>query len=65
MNQVKTRKLTPARTVTPTVGQGAVLMNHQGMLCTIRILRVQPEINDRYEYTSPHVVFHYEIHLDR
>jgi hypothetical protein len=52
--------LTPGRYVTPAVGQKAVLLNTNGVLCVVTIDNVQREINSA-EYVHPHVEFSYEI----
>lgn len=36
-------------------------MNHDGVLCAIRITDVQREINERNEYVAPYVDFEYYI----
>jgi len=58
-------RLTPGRYVTPSVGQGAVLMNVHGMLCTLRILEVRAEVNSAGLYVQPHVRFSFVVHQDR
>ncbi len=57
--------LSAGRTLAPTVGQGVLLLNDKGALCTVRILEVQREINDGYEYVPARVRFTYSIDLDR
>lgn len=52
--------LTPGRTITPTVGQKAVLLNSGGALCVLTIEEVQREINTE-QYVPEHVTFTYEI----
>lgn len=52
--------LTEGRTITPKVGQKAVLLNNYGALCIITINEVQEEVNTK-EYTPGHVTFSYEI----
>lgn len=57
--------LTAGRTVTPKVGQGVLLLNRHGALCTVRILEVQREINDVHGYVPARVRFAYTILLHR
>lgn len=57
--------LSAGRMVTPVVGQGVLLLNHHGALCTVRILEIQREINDAYGYVPARVRFAYTIHVDR
>ncbi len=52
--------LTPGRTITPTVGQKAVLLNREGALGVLTIEEVQCEINAE-QYVPEHVTFTYEI----
>lgn len=52
--------LTPGRTITPTVGQKAVLLNREGALGVLTIEEVQSEINVE-QYVPEHVTFTYEI----
>lgn len=56
--------LGPGRSVTPFTGQRVVLMNKQGILCTLQITGIQREVDDAYGYTPPHVAFRYTIHMD-
>ncbi|EMH1503862.1 toll/interleukin-1 receptor domain-containing protein [Proteus mirabilis] len=52
--------LTPGRTISPKVGQKAILLNDNGVLCIITINEVQREVNTR-DYIPEHVTFSYEI----
>lgn len=52
--------ITPGRRVNPKVGQTAVLLNEQGIMCLIRIDGVQQEINS-HEFIPESVNFTYEI----
>lgn len=54
--------LSLGRSVTPKVGQTVVMMNKQGILCSLILRHVQDEVNDQNGYTSPHVIFSYQIH---
>lgn len=52
--------ITPGRAVVPSLGQRVVLLNHQGIMCIIRIDGVQQEVNSQ-EYVPAGVTFTYEI----
>ena len=55
--------LTPGRTITPVVGQKAILLNAHGVMCIIKIDKVQREVN-KEDYVPAYVVFTYEILID-
>lgn len=53
--------LSAGRAVTPRVGQTVILMNKQGILCSVILTAVQDEVNST-EYVAPYVRFSYTIH---
>lgn len=52
--------LTPGRSINPSIGQRAVLLNREGLLCVIKIEEIQREVNTE-DYIPEHVTFTYEI----
>ncbi|WP_261817581.1 toll/interleukin-1 receptor domain-containing protein [Vibrio gallicus] len=52
--------LTQGRTITPKVGQRAILLNTGGALCVLTIDEVQSEVNEK-EYIPEHVTFTYQV----
>lgn len=52
------------RTVSLIVGQKAMLLNNNGILCELTIEEIQPEVEGE-NYVKEHVTFSYEIHHDK
>lgn len=55
--------ITPGRTITPRTGQSFVLMNDEGVLCSVALRSVTCERNSEV-YVKPKIIFDYKILLE-
>lgn len=55
--------ITPGRTITPRIGQSFVLMNEEGILCSVALRSVIRERNSEI-YEKPKIIFDYKILLE-
>ncbi|MBM6988294.1 MAG: toll/interleukin-1 receptor domain-containing protein [Olsenella umbonata] len=56
--------ITPGRTITPRVGQSFILMNDDGVLCSVALRDVTYGRNDGV-YEKPKIIFDYKILIER